>query len=166
MKKLIIVMAVGLGLLIGIALIASIFISFVAFDFPGFSQGIAVIPVKGEIMMESGSFSYEMTAMEIVESIERAEEDPTVGAILLEINSGGGGVVASREIAKKVREARQTKPVVAWISEVGASGAYYVASASDHVVADPDSITGSIGVISVFPNIEGLLEKLGIEITD
>jgi protease-4 len=103
--------------------------------------------------------------MEIVNALDNAEKDPRVGAVLLEINSGGGTIVAARQITEKIKKVRQSKKVVAWISETGASAAYYIAASSDHIVADQDSITGSIGVVSVLPNLEGLFEKLGIKFT-
>jgi protease-4 len=163
MKRIAIVLAVGLALLIGIGVLASTLLS-LELELPTFSQGIAIIPIKGEISAEKTPFSVEMSAFEIVDSIAKAEADPAVGAILLEINSPGGSTVATRQIVEKVREARESKPIVSWISEAGTSGAYYVAAASDYIVADPDSITGSIGVISVLPNVGGLLEKLGVKV--
>jgi protease-4 len=163
MKKFIIVLAIGLLVLVGIALIASMLFSF-EFDFPLISQGIAVIPIKGEIVLDSSSFSAQMSALEIVDALQRAEKDPSIGAIMLEINSPGGSVVATRQIVDGIRKAGEHKKVVSWVSETGASGAYYIAAASDYVVADADSITGGIGVIGIFPNVEGLLEKLGIEV--
>jgi len=127
-----------------------------------FGNNIAVIPVKGELVSDAIGISQELSAMEIVDSIKDAEENTSVKAILLEINSPGGSVVASRQIVEKTRQAK--KPVIAWISDLGASGAYYVASAADYIVADADSITGSVGVIAFFPNIEGLLEKIGVRV--
>ena len=150
-----------------IAVIALIFLTalFLAFSQNSilpYENSIAVIPVKGEIVSDSGNVGTDLSAMEIVDSIDEAEKNPSVKAILLEINSPGGSVVASRQIVEKIRKTE--KPVVAWVSDLGASGAYYVASASDYIIADPDSITGSIGVIAMFPNIEGLLDKIGVKV--
>ena len=128
----------------------------------GFGEKIAVIPVKGVIMMEEpGPFEGELSADEIVASLDEAEADFGVGAVILEINSGGGSVVASRYIAQRVRA--MDKPVVAFISEAGASAAYHVASSADVIVADPDSLTGSIGVVSAIPNLSQLLQDWGVE---
>ncbi|MCD6434147.1 MAG: signal peptide peptidase SppA [Candidatus Diapherotrites archaeon] len=124
---------------------------------------VAVIPIEGEISLKGQEFSSAYSALEIVEKLEEAKNNPTVTAILLEINSPGGSIVASRQIVEKILEVKKTKPVVAWIGEIGASGAYYVASACNKVYADSDSITGSIGVISVIPNAKELLEKIGIK---
>jgi len=151
---------VFIALLVFLAIYTSGYLEGVSFE-----NEIALIPVKGEIISDpesSSPVSTKLSAMEIVDSIRDAEEKPRVKAILLEINSPGGSVVASRQIVKKILETE--KPVIAWISDVGASGGYYVAAATDHIVADPDSITGSIGVVAVFPNIEGLLDILGIKV--
>ena len=121
---------------------------------------IAVIPIKGVITVEgSGDFlSGNGASSTLVTSfIKQAENDENIKGIILEINSPGGGVVASEEIANAVKNTK--KPTVAWIREVGASGAYWIASASDAIVADPLSITGSIGVISSYLEFGGFLEE-------
>ncbi len=127
------------------------------------ANGIAIIPLKGEISNEQqgglGSTSY--TANDMVDLIDEAEKDPSVGAILIDIDSPGGEVVASKEIVHKIRDSK--KPVYSYINSVGASGAYYIAAATSYIMADEDSITGSIGVISIGYNLEGLLEKIGVK---
>ncbi len=123
---------------------------------------VAIIEIKGEIVSDKTAF-INTSAFDIVDSLDRAEKDPAVAAILLEINSPGGSVVATKQIVEKVRSLE--KPTVAWISDIGTSGAYYIASACDLVIADEDSITGSIGVISIVPNLSELLDKLGIRVT-
>jgi len=127
-----------------------------------FPANIAVIPVKGDISFDKAMLSDSLTADELIEKIESAENDSSINAILLEINSGGGEVVASKQVVAKLKQTK--KPVVSWISSVGASGAYYIAATSDYIFADADSITGSIGVISMIMNYEGLMEKLGLEV--
>ncbi|WP_457554443.1 signal peptide peptidase SppA [Candidatus Pyrohabitans sp.] len=129
---------------------------------------VAVIKVSGVISMDSGegAFAYEATTPEGFKAqLDRALSDSSVKAILIEINSPGGSVVASEAIAEAIKEAKQKKPVVAWLGEIATSGGYYVASASSYIVADPGTITGSIGVISVFPEYSRLLKKLGINMT-
>ncbi|MFH1664431.1 MAG: signal peptide peptidase SppA [archaeon] len=158
MKKLFLAVFFGLIALVLLALILSFAFSSA---FPGLTGEIAVIPIKGEITASNTAFSSSMTSTQIAEKIKEADKDPLIKAIFLDIDSGGGSVVATKEIVYSVRTAK--KPVVAFIGETGASGAYYVAAASDLIVADDDSLTGSIGVISVSANIEGLLEKLGIK---
>src|SRR3989344_298912 len=128
-------------------------------------SGIAIIPLKGEISNESSGgglgSSASLTANDIVDMIDEAENDSSVGAIFLDIDSPGGEVVASKQIVYRIRESK--KPVYSYINSVGASGAYYVASATKYIMADEDSITGSIGVISIGYNLEGLLKKIGVE---
>lgn len=129
---------------------------------------VAVIKVYGTISMSSDSGFFDesrATPDKFKEALNQAERDGSVKAILLEINSPGGSVVASDEIARAIKEVKKKKPVVAWMGEIATSGAYYVASAADYVIADKATITGSIGVISVFPEYSRLLEKLGINVT-
>jgi protease-4 len=135
---------------------------------PLIGQKVAVIPLKGTITLEGcGGDIFGApqcaNARALKEMLRNADEDNSIKAIVLDINSGGGYVVATRELERAVRNTK--KPVVACISEVGASGAYYVASAADHIVADRDSITGSIGVIMTIQHYYGLFEKLGINVT-
>ncbi|MBI4210756.1 MAG: signal peptide peptidase SppA [Candidatus Diapherotrites archaeon] len=124
-------------------------------------SGIAVIPLKGEIS-SSGSADT-LSANEVIRLIDDAEANSGVGAILLDIDSPGGEVVASKQIVYRVRESK--KPVYSYINSMGASGAYYVAASTRHIMADEDSLTGSIGVISEVVNIEGFMEKIGVKVT-
>lgn len=126
------------------------------------SDSIAVIPLHGEIGAESTSTGVGYQG--VVDALKTADNDSSIAAILLDIDSGGGSVVASKQIVAKIRAAK--KPVVSWIGEVGASGAYYAAAASTYVMADSDSITGSIGVISRVQTATELMDKLGIRTTD
>lgn len=127
------------------------------------SNKIALIKIKGDISLyDSGGFfsSGGTSAESTIKRIGRAESDPLIKAIILEINSGGGTVVASKEIATAIKKAE--KPVVAWIRESGASGAYWIASAADLIVADYASMTGSIGVRGSYLEFSELFQKYGI----
>jgi len=127
------------------------------------SNGIALIKIEGPIVSNSGtSFlgTNVVGSKTIIENLNRAEKARGVKAIILEINSPGGTVVASKEIAEKV--ASIEKPTIALIREVGASGAYWVASATDLIIADELSITGSIGVISSYLQFSGFLDDYNI----
>ena len=95
-----------------------------------------------------------------IQFIKAAEKDPSVRAIIFDINSPGGSAVASEEIAHAIKES--TKYKVAVIRDLGASGAYWIASSSDVIFASRMSLTGSIGVISSFIQFEGLMDKYGI----
>jgi protease-4 len=115
---------------------------------------IGLVELEGEIS-ESES---------VVDQLDRMQRDPTVKAVVLRLDSPGGGVAASQEIYDAVRRLRdEGKPVVASMAGVAASGAYYVACAADSIVANPGTLTGSIGVIMSFPNTEELFRKVGVK---
>lgn len=96
----------------------------------------------------------------ISSSIEKADKNPAIKAILLDINSPGGSAVASEEVATSVKKAK--KPVVALIRDIGTSGAYWAASSADEIVASPLSITGSVGATASYLQFSGLMEQYGI----
>jgi protease-4 len=98
----------------------------------------------------------------IVEALEKAAEDEQVKAIVLRVDSPGGGSFPSELIWRAVRKAREKKPVVASFSDYAASGGYYLSSGADAVVAHPGTITGSIGVFAVRPALGGLYERFGV----
>jgi protease-4 len=97
--------------------------------------------------------------------LKRFGENPSVKAIVLRIDSPGGGVVPSQEIYDAVQRVRNksNKAVIASMGTVAASGGYYIAAATDRILANPGTLTGSIGVIMEMANIEGLLKKIGVE---
>ena len=100
----------------------------------------------------------------IVNEINDYAEDSSVKAIVLRIDSPGGGVVASQEIYNALMNAKQEgKKIVASMGSVAASGGYYIAAAADKIVANPGTLTGSIGVKMEYPNLEKLLEKIGVK---
>jgi protease-4 len=98
------------------------------------------------------------------EELTKARHDPKVRAVLLRINSPGGTVTASDIIFRELEEFKRTtgRPVVASMLDVAASGGYYVALAADTIVAHPTTVTGSIGVIMISLNAEGLMQKVGL----
>ncbi|HSF10868.1 MAG TPA: signal peptide peptidase SppA [Nitrospirales bacterium] len=101
----------------------------------------------------------------IKEELTKAEEDKHVKAIILRINTPGGSVTASDLVYHelKVFKKKRVVPVIAAIMDLGTSGGYYIAMSADHILAHPSTITGSIGVIMVTMNAEGLLEKIGVQ---
>lgn len=122
---------------------------------------IALISISGSISSGNGGFLGEEASPDaIIEMIERAEKDSRVKGTLVEINSPGGSPVASEELMKAVKNAK--KPTVAVIRDIGTSGAYWVASAADHVVASPVSLTGSVGVTASYLEFSQLLENYGV----
>ena len=115
-----------------------------------FSDRMQVVDIEGELFDSSA----------IIEQLKRYEDNDSVRAILLKIDSPGGGVAVSQEIYTEVKRLRETKDkiIVAYMASVGASGAYYVACAANSIVANPGTIIGSIGVIAEWVNYEDLLE--------
>ncbi|UCD18844.1 MAG: signal peptide peptidase SppA [candidate division WOR-3 bacterium] len=99
----------------------------------------------------------------ILKDLKTFGDDPSIKAIILRINSPGGVVAASQEIYDMVKRQGVKKPIISSMESVAASGAYYLALPSDVIVANPGTITGSIGVIMEWPVLEKLLQKIGIE---
>jgi protease IV len=114
---------------------------------------IGIVEVKG-VINESD---------DVVDAIKTFGKSPSVKAVVVRIESPGGGVAPSQEIYQAIRELRKEKPVIASMGGVAASGGYYIASACDTIVANPGTLTGSIGVIMELGNAEGLLQKLGVQ---
>ena len=148
----------GLLLLIGAALLF-FFAVYLSASFTSgnilLSPRIALIKIEGVIV----------DSREVIDDLKKYKDNPAIKAILLRIDSPGGGVVPSQEIyeeVKKIREDGQKKVVVS-MGTVAASGGYYIASASDRIVANPGTLTGSIGVIMELANVEGLLRKIGVD---
>jgi protease-4 len=131
-------------------------------------EKILVIDVEGIIgsLGQSGVLEREGDVLSrVYYRLEKASQDPFVKGIILRLDTPGGDVTSSDILYHEIRKFKEKKhlPVVALMMSVAASGGYYVASACDLIVAHPSTITGSIGVISVFPNIEGLFDKVGVK---
>ena len=126
-------------------------------------DAIAVIPIDGVIAGTGSSAGGVITPQDFLEQLDKALKDPNVKAIVLRVDSPGGTVAASEEIATYVK--KSSKPIVVTIGDVGASGAYMVSSQATAIFANPGSAVGSIGVITEIPNVAGLLGKLGIQFT-
>ena len=127
-------------------------------------ESIALIRIEGMISDSEGSsllYGLGTEPEKIINQLHRAEEDPNIKAIIFRINSPGGTAAASQEIYREIM--RMKKPIISSVGDICASGAYYIASATDWIVANESSSVGSIGVIMQFPNYQGLYEKLGIK---
>ena len=132
-------------------------------------EKVLVVDVEGMISsMEPGSvFNREGDVLSRVYSrLQMAAEDKLVRGIILRLDTPGGDVTSSDILYREVLKFREKTglPVVALMMGVAASGGYYVASACDAIIAHPSTITGSIGVISLFPDVEGLLSKVGVQV--
>ncbi len=121
----------------------------------GFTQSrgnVGIVEISGVII----------SSKKAIEQIKTFRDTPSIKAIVLRIDSPGGGVGPSQEIYREVMKTRKTKKVVASLGSVAASGGYYAASASDGIVANPGTITGSIGVIMEYANFQKIMEKIGL----
>jgi protease-4 len=105
-----------------------------------------------------------MGAETVSRALRRAREDRRVKAIVLRVNSGGGSVFASDEIWHEVSRTVGTKPLVVSFADVAASGGYYIACGADSIFALPNTVTGSIGIISGKLDFSGLYEKIGLDV--
>jgi protease-4 len=130
---------------------------------PGIGDAVAVIELQGSI--SAGPQDYftttGITPGRVRALLDQANASAPVKAVVVRVDSPGGSVVASDEIYHALLSF--DKPVVISMGESAASGGYYIACAGDHVIAHPDTLTGSIGVISQFLTFEGLLDKIGVD---
>lgn len=126
---------------------------------------VAVVYAAGTITSGESGTSFEgpmMGAETVSRALEDAASDDAVRAIVLRIDSPGGSALASDLVWRATQEARKKKPVIVSMSDVAGSGGYYIAAGASRIVAEPATLTGSIGVVMVRPNIRGLLARLGI----
>ena len=130
---------------------------------------VLVIPIRG-IISDAPRRQFITTwpsmVQEIVSQLRKAEDDPEVKAVLLKIDSPGGSVIASDLIYNEIMAFKQRKKakVVAAMMGVAASGGYYIALPADFILAHPTTVTGSVGVLFLNPNVSGLMEKIGVDV--
>ena len=161
-----VVVAAVLAVLLGCFLAPFVLVGSLTPSTDFYSDGVAVIFIDGVIAGSGSAGSLgggEITPEYVIDLLHAADEDPGIEAIVLRIDSPGGTVAASQEIAMEV--ARMRKPVIASVGDVAASGAYWIAAQCDAIVAAPSSAVGSIGVIMQIPNYEGLMDIVGVEYT-
>jgi protease-4 len=165
-KQLWIVLGVVIVLVAGACAGIAVLVSLATGAGMGLGEAVAIVRVEGVILTGSppispfgdgGAYSDQ-----IVEHLERAQEDSSVKAIVLRINSPGGSVVASDEIYQQMLKGE--KPIVVSMGELAASGGYYISAPADVIMANPATLTGSIGVITQVPNLEELMEKIGVDV--
>lgn len=131
----------------------------------GLSTGptVAIVHAAGAIVSGGASAAGgNVSARAMEKALRSAARDDDIKAIVVRIDSPGGSAAASDQIWRSVRDAAVKKPVVASLANVAASGGYYIATGADHIVAHPTTITGSIGVVLVKPEVSGLLERIGV----
>lgn len=120
---------------------------------------IAIIYAEGEI---DGSSSGGIQSDKLSRTIRIARRDSSIKAIVLRINSPGGSALGSELIWREVKLARETKPTIVSMGDLAASGGYYIACAADSIVAQPNTLTGSIGIFGMIPNTQELMKKIGL----
>lgn len=130
-------------------------------------DGVAIIDIAGPLSKSQTLYQYVFgghSMPELEQQIRRAAADKAVSAILLRIDSPGGTVAGTSDLADAVYEARKEKRVVAYVSDMAASCAYYVASQADEIYADRDAVVGGIGVYLVVPDYSAAAEEQGIKV--
>ena len=124
-------------------------------------EKIAVVYAQGQILDAAGNEQYIGPKL-INESLKKAREDKKVKAIVLRVDSPGGSALASELIWREIELTKAVKPVVVSMGNVAASGGYYIACNADKIIAEPTTITGSIGVFGTLPNFKGFIDDIGI----
>jgi protease-4 len=136
---------------------------FVFVIFIGVLMGALVPTMRGRVaLLEVQGIIYD--ARQIIDELHSYNENPTVRAIVIRIDSPGGSAAASQELFYEILQIRKksAKPVIASLGNVAASGGYYIACGAEEIYANPATLTGSVGVIMNFTNWEGLVDKIGI----
>lgn len=123
---------------------------------------IALLYAVGNIT--SGNGSQDIQDKFVVNEIEKLRKDESVKAVVFRVNSGGGSAYASEQIWKAINDLKAEKPVVVSMGDLAASGGYYISCNADKIFAQPTTITGSIGIFGLIPNVKGTTEKLGLDI--
>lgn len=116
-------------------------------------DGIGILQIEGAIDDSN----------EILREFKRFQESPWIKAVVVRIDTPGGAVAPTQEIFEEMQKAKKKKPLIASMGSMATSGGYYIASACDKIVANPGTLTGSIGVIMQFNNVEELMKKIGVK---
>ena len=157
----------GILLIVGFILLIAVVFLFSAVFPSTFGECVVVMEINQELVTQgvpATLFSDGIPGSEeIANKIRKIDERPDVGAVVFVMDSPGGSVVATKEIYDAVD--KMEKPRVIYMREAAASGAYYISTPADYIIADPNTITGSIGVVAVFADMSELFEKVGIDVT-
>ncbi len=157
-RDIVIAVVIGVSFILAMGFFGLMFIGLMSgdadFEFASFGGDIGIVEVFGVIDESSGR--------KWIEQIDKYAKSSSIEAIIIHINSGGGGAAISQEVYDAILRARREKPVVAAMASVAASGGYMIACAADRIIANPSTLTGSIGVIISFHTAGELLDKIGI----
>lgn len=131
----------------------------------GFGDAVAIVRVEGTILSgDNADTSTDAVSGTVISELLTAEADPTIKAVVLRVDSPGGSVTGSSQIWETING--MEKPVVASMASMAASGGYYVSAPADYIVARPDTLTGSLGVIMTVYDATELMEKVGLQVID
>lgn len=142
-------------LLLGLLTVLALLSLMIALLFRGSPMGdkVALVRIEGPIIDSKNP----------IDEIKEYVKDPSVKAIVLRVDSPGGGVAPSQEIYEEVKKAVAKKKIVVSMGSLAASGGYYISAPASRIVANPGTLTGSIGVIMEVPNLQGLMNKVGVK---
>jgi protease IV len=155
--------ALCLVLLIIVFFCGTCFFLSAVFKSGGFGgRGVGLIEISGVLSSNAEGLTGGTSSQSVVEQLRNALDDTRIRSVLIRIDSPGGTPAAAQEIYEEIMRVKASKPVVVSIGDLGASAAYYLASAANVIYALPDSDVGSIGVILEIPNIQGLEDKVGV----
>ena len=151
----------GLGLLMGFVLVVFAVAFFYAYLTGGDAKALSLLAGDGVgILQVEGTIN---DSRDVLTELRRFREAPWIKAIVLRIDSPGGAVAPTQEIFDELQKVRSKKPLIASMGGMATSGGYYIASACEKIVANPGTMTGSIGVIMQLNNIEELMKKVGVK---
>ncbi len=140
------------GVLFAVLIVVSLIAALFQKNIP-VGDRIALVRIEGPIV----------DSKDTLDELKDYVKDPSIKAIVLRIDSPGGAVAPSQEIYEEVRKGIAKKKIVVSMGSVAASGGYYIASPASKIIANPGTLTGSIGVIMEIPNVEGLMNKIGVK---
>ena len=126
---------------------------------------IAILYAEGEITQDMGQASFDMAQTiteKLAKKLKKLQKDEDVKAVVFRVNSPGGSAFTSEQIWKEVKDLNAVKPVVVSMGNMAASGGYYISCAASKIVAEENTLTGSIGIFGLFPNMAGLFEKIDL----
>ncbi|HEY7317860.1 MAG TPA: signal peptide peptidase SppA [Candidatus Binatia bacterium] len=151
----------GLGILSVLILVFFVFVFFYAYFTGGESKALSFLSGDGVgVLQIEGTID---DSRSVTDELKRFKEAPWIKAVVVRIDSPGGAVAPTQEIFDELQKAKKKKPFIASMGSMATSGGYYVASACDKIIANPGTLTGSIGVIMQLSNVEELMKKVGVK---
>jgi len=151
----------GLGILLGLILVLFVLVFFYAYLTGGDSKALSFLASDGVgVLQIEGTID---DSRSVMMELKRFKEAPWIKAIVVRIDSPGGAVAPTQEIFDELQKTKKKKPLIASMGSMATSGGYYVASACEKIIANPGTLTGSIGVIMQLNNVEELMKKVGVK---